>query len=196
MHSKPALRWPFCTSGAEHLTPRKTLGTPCSDLINIHSTANKGLTTRLDGAQSAFHTRLWRTPIKTISWLAPRHAMALSIVRLLMDIPETERMPSGEINDLLHTAQRYAEPVMQQLVRANILDGLRGPAGGYILHEQNRHLSVGAVIRAIAGTDRPDDAVKHVGFAMLRIFDDIPVRDLPAFSTRLHGSDRMRPVPS
>lgn len=48
---------------------------------------------------------------------------------------------------------RYLEQVMQQLVRAGILKGVRGPRGGYTLARERRRISVGEVIRAIEGFD-------------------------------------------
>jgi len=43
--------------------------------------------------------------------------------------------------------QRYLEQVMQQLVRAGILKGVRGPRGGYRLARERRRISVGDVVR-------------------------------------------------
>lgn len=52
---------------------------------------------------------------------------------------------------------RYLEQVMQQLVRAGILKGVRGPRGGYTLARERRRISVGEVIRAIEGFDDPEN---------------------------------------
>jgi Rrf2 family protein len=43
--------------------------------------------------------------------------------------------------------QRYLEQVMQQLVRAGVLKGVRGPRGGYRLARERRRISVGDVVR-------------------------------------------------
>ncbi len=43
--------------------------------------------------------------------------------------------------------QRYLEQVMQQLVRAGILKGVRGPRGGYRLAKERRRISVGDVVK-------------------------------------------------
>ena len=43
--------------------------------------------------------------------------------------------------------QRYLEQVMQQLVRAGILKGVRGPRGGYRLARERRRISVGDIVR-------------------------------------------------
>jgi Rrf2 family protein len=49
--------------------------------------------------------------------------------------------------------QRYLEQVMQQLVRAGILKGVRGPRGGYRLAKERRRISVGDIVRAAEAVD-------------------------------------------
>ncbi len=44
---------------------------------------------------------------------------------------------------------RHLEQVMQQLVRQEILLGVRGPKGGYVLARERRRITVGAIVRAI-----------------------------------------------
>ncbi len=73
---------------------------------------------------------------------------------------------SGEITTRQGIPRRYLEQVLQQLVRAKILAGVRGPRGGYRLAKERRRISVGEIVRAIheeaqeaegnfeAGTDR------------------------------------------
>lgn len=45
--------------------------------------------------------------------------------------------------------RRYLEQVLQQLVRADILSGIRGPKGGYVLARERRRISVGDVVRVV-----------------------------------------------
>jgi Rrf2 family protein len=52
---------------------------------------------------------------------------------------------------------RYLEQVMQQLVRAGILKGVRGPRGGYTLARERRRISVGDVVRAIEGLEDDEE---------------------------------------
>lgn len=57
---------------------------------------------------------------------------------------------------------RYLEPVMQQLVRAGILKGLRGPHGGYVLARERRRISLGDLLRVIEESEvrpAPTDAL-------------------------------------
>src|SRR5271166_117693 len=44
---------------------------------------------------------------------------------------------------------RHLETLLQALVRANILKGLRGPRGGYELARERRKITAAAVLRAI-----------------------------------------------
>lgn len=56
----------------------------------------------------------------------------------------------------LELPPRHLEPLLQALVRANILKGLRGPRGGYELARERRRISVAEVLRAIPGETGED----------------------------------------
>ena len=66
---------------------------------------------------------------------------------------------SKEITRRQGIPQRYLEQVMQQLVHAGILKGVRGPRGGYTLARERRRISVGEVVRVIdeLDTDEKED---------------------------------------
>src|SRR5690606_14979692 len=49
--------------------------------------------------------------------------------------------------------QRYLEQVMQQLVHAGILKGVRGPRGGYTLARERRRIAVGEVGRVVGAME-------------------------------------------
>ncbi len=66
---------------------------------------------------------------------------------------------SKEITRRQGVPQRYLEQVMQQLVRAGILKGVRGPRGGYRLARERRRISVGDVVRVAESIE--DDEEKH-----------------------------------
>lgn len=101
---------------------------------------------------------------------------------------------SREITQRQGIPQRYLEQVMQQLVHANILKGVRGPRGGYTLARERRRISVGEIIRVIGDTDDNDaektETVSALGQTvinplwdemqaeMMRRFDSITVEDL------------------
>lgn len=64
-----------------------------------------------------------------------------------------EPVQSKEITARQGIPQRYLEQVMQQLVRAGILKGVRGPRGGYLLARERRRVSVGEIVRVIAALE-------------------------------------------
>ncbi len=60
---------------------------------------------------------------------------------------------SKEITQRQGIPQRYLEQVMQQLVHAGILKGVRGPRGGYRLARERRRITAGDIIRVISDAD-------------------------------------------
>lgn len=50
---------------------------------------------------------------------------------------------------------RYLEPIMQKLVRAGILKGVRGPTGGYMLGRERRRISLADISAVITDTTFP-----------------------------------------
>ncbi|MCF8473389.1 MAG: Rrf2 family transcriptional regulator [Emcibacter sp.] len=61
---------------------------------------------------------------------------------------------SRDITKRQDIPQRYLEQVMQQLVRAGILKGVRGPKGGYNLARERRRISVGEIVNIVNGIDK------------------------------------------
>ncbi|HEX6143521.1 MAG TPA: Rrf2 family transcriptional regulator [Geminicoccaceae bacterium] len=66
-----------------------------------------------------------------------------------------EPVQSQDIARRLQLPRRYLEQVMQQLVRAGILRGVRGPRGGYRLARERRRVSVADVVRVVRGIEEP-----------------------------------------
>jgi len=60
---------------------------------------------------------------------------------------------SSEITKHQGIPRRYLEQVLQQLVRAGILAGVRGPRGGYRLGRERRRISLADIIAAIMDSD-------------------------------------------
>ena len=75
---------------------------------------------------------------------------------------------SGEITERQGIPPRYLEPVLQQLVRAGILVGVRGPRGGYRLGRDRRRISVGDIVRVAVGNDEDEAAEGDGGSALGR----------------------------
>ncbi len=57
---------------------------------------------------------------------------------------------SREIAERQGVPRRYLEQVLQHLVRAEILRGVRGPRGGYRLARERRRISLGEIVRIVA----------------------------------------------
>ena len=49
--------------------------------------------------------------------------------------------------------ERYLEQVMQRLVRSGILNGVRGPRGGYMLGREMKAITVGDIVAVVRGVD-------------------------------------------
>ena len=68
---------------------------------------------------------------------------------------------SSEISERQGIPNRYLEPVMQELVRAGILNGIRGPRGGYRLGRDGRQIDLAEIEavteRADSQAEPPDD---------------------------------------
>jgi Rrf2 family iron-sulfur cluster assembly transcriptional regulator len=67
---------------------------------------------------------------------------------------------SSEITKRQGIPRRYLEPVLQQLVRAGVLSGVRGPRGGYRLARERRRISVGEIVRVVRSLETGDDPVE------------------------------------
>ncbi len=68
-----------------------------------------------------------------------------------------EPVQSKEITQRQGIPQRYLEQVLQQLVRAGILKGVRGPRGGYTLARERRRITVADVIRVLEAMDQEEE---------------------------------------
>jgi Rrf2 family protein len=72
-----------------------------------------------------------------------------------------EPVQSREITRRQGIPKRYLEQTLQQLVRAGLLTGVRGPHGGYRLARERRRISVGEIVRVVrrleTGEEDPDD---------------------------------------
>ncbi|CAH1656286.1 MAG: Rrf2 family transcriptional regulator [Chelatococcus sp.] len=88
---------------------------------------------------------------------------------------------------------RHLETVLQQLVRAGILKGVRGPRGGYELARERRRISAGDIVRAAmdgddeSGLPVPDSVlvdrvigptIRDASETFLAKLDQITVEDL------------------
>ena len=68
---------------------------------------------------------------------------------------------SGEITRRQGIPRRYLEQVLQQLVRAGVLAGVRGPRGGYRLARERRRISLGEIVRVVRELDGAGDPLEE-----------------------------------
>jgi len=71
----------------------------------------------------------------------------------------SEPVQSREITRRQEIPRRYLEQALQQLVRSNILIGVRGPRGGYRLARERRRISVGDIVRVVRDLETSDDPI-------------------------------------
>ena len=57
----------------------------------------------------------------------------------------------------LELPPRHLEGLLQSLVHANILKGVRGPRGGYELARERRRITAASVLRAVSSENGGDD---------------------------------------
>lgn len=74
---------------------------------------------------------------------------------------------ASEITKRQGIPRRYLEPALQQLVRAGVLTGVRGPRGGYRLARERRRITVGEIVRVVRSLETGDDPVEGDGGAEL-----------------------------
>ena len=108
--------------------------------------------------------------------------------------------------------RRYLEQVLQQLVRADILRGVRGPRGGYRLARERRRIALGEVVRVVAEIERAEFEAEEASGSELgqrvltpiwaeleeeaiRRLDDITIEDLcrKAREAGIEGRATVRP---
>src|SRR5579872_2966353 len=85
--------------------------------------------------------------------LSRKTLLALEAVIDIAFNARPEPVQAKEITARQGVPQRYLEQVMQQLVRAGILKGVRGPRGGYRLARERRRISIGDVVRIAMSFD-------------------------------------------
>jgi Rrf2 family protein len=62
---------------------------------------------------------------------------------------------------------RHLEPVLQALVRGGVLNGVRGPRGGYELARERRRITVNDILKA-AGSVEDDSSQAMLGSNLLK----------------------------
>lgn len=100
--------------------------------------------------------------------LSRKTMLALEAVVDIAINARPDPVQSKEITRRQGVPQRYLEQVMQNLVHAGILRGVRGPRGGYRLARERRRIAVGDVVRVVALMEAADEASLEPGSEIAR----------------------------
>ncbi|MEO1200997.1 MAG: Rrf2 family transcriptional regulator [Pseudomonadota bacterium] len=92
--------------------------------------------------------------------LSRKSALAIEAVADIAYHGKTSPVPSRDFTARLKIPRRHLEPVLQALVRAEVLKSLRGPKGGYVLARERRRITIGDIVRAAGTVSGVDDPVK------------------------------------
>ncbi len=74
---------------------------------------------------------------------------------------------SREVTRRQGIPKRYLEQILQQLVRAGVLTGVRGPRGGYLLARERRRITVGEIARIVGNSGDADGSDHDPGSSEL-----------------------------
>jgi len=115
--------------------------------------------------------------------LSKKTVLALEAVVDIAYNARPEPVQAKEITERQGIPQRYLEQVMQHLVHANVLKGVRGPRGGYRLARERRRISVGEVVRLVSqiegvADEVADDAGSELGEKVVRPIIDAAVNKM------------------
>jgi len=95
--------------------------------------------------------------------LSKKTQLALEAVVDIAYNARPEPVQSKEITKRQGIPQRYLEQVMQQLVHAGVLKGVRGPRGGYRLAKERRRITVGEIVRLVSTMEANDEPIAAEG---------------------------------
>ena len=77
-------------------------------------------------------------------------SLALHTMAYLAGNPK-ERVTANQIASILHASEAHLAKVLQQLVKAGLIESTRGPGGGFVLSETRRQATLREVYEAIEG---------------------------------------------
>lgn len=90
--------------------------------------------------------------------LSRRGYLALAAVADIAIHARPSPVAAKALAERLDLPPRHLEALLQGLVHANILKGVRGPRGGYELARERRRITAAAVLRAVSGENGAGEA--------------------------------------
>ncbi|MBL1234508.1 MAG: Rrf2 family transcriptional regulator [Rhodobiaceae bacterium] len=89
--------------------------------------------------------------------LSKKTLLALEAVVDVAVNARPDPVQSKDITKRQGIPQRYLEQVMQQLVHASILKGVRGPRGGYRLARERRRITLAEIVRVVSAMEASEE---------------------------------------
>jgi Rrf2 family protein len=78
-------------------------------------------------------------------------------------LPQGEYASTRTIAENTGISEGYLEQLFIALRKVGIVQGIRGPQGGYVLGRDCRSITVGAILRAVEGSLEPVDCISLNG---------------------------------
>ncbi len=85
-------------------------------------------------------------------------------IEAVLDIAYNSTEDTVQASDIARRQKipkRYLEQVLQQLVKTQILSGVRGPQGGYRLAKERRRIHLGEIYDTIRQMETTEDPIHH-----------------------------------
>jgi len=120
-------------------------------------------------------------------FLARRSLLALAAVADVALHARPQPVAAKALAGRLDLPPRHLETLLQSLVRANILKGVRGPRGGYELARERRRISAAEVVRAVMADSADESEETRENRFIDLIVGPIVERAGLAFLTELEG---------
>jgi Rrf2 family iron-sulfur cluster assembly transcriptional regulator len=112
-----------------------------------------------------------------------RSVLALAAVVDIAIHARPQPVAAKQLAGRLDLPPRHLETLLQTLVRAEILKGVRGPRGGYELARERRRITAAEIVRAVQS--EADDEAKPENAFVENIISPVVTRAGEAFLTAL-----------
>lgn len=119
--------------------------------------------------------------------LSRRSLLALAAVADVALHARPQPVAAKALAERLNLPPRHLETLLQTLVRANILKGVRGPRGGYELARERRRINAAEIVRAIMADTAAEPEEAQDNRFIDTIIGPIVERAAQAFLTELEA---------
>jgi Rrf2 family protein len=118
--------------------------------------------------------------------LSRRSRLAIATVVDIALHSRSQPVAAKALADRHHLPPRHFETLLQTLVKATILKGIRGPRGGYELARERRKISAGEIVRAILAETPNDPHSPIVSDPFATLIDPLIEEATEAFLAQLN----------